>query len=513
MKSKQLTLLMAVLFFICVGVVPIFWMFLQSFISKGHFSFENYVLILGTRRSWLLLFNSLALSLLTASLSLVLGVALGIVLTKTDLPLKNVFTLFFASALIIPPYFFSLGWIYLLGKNAGLLSGFWGSLWIMVSTLTPLVLLMTKVYLHSVNPKLEEAARLQAGWSLVLRKISLPLIKRGIILAAILVFILTLGELGVPMLFRFNVFSVESFSRFSAFYDFNAATASAIPLSLIALFMMMIERSFFRKESYDSPRLISERQILMIPLKQYRLPWVLGVVLLLSFFVVLPLGSLMLKSLHLKTFMDTFSRAQDSLWRSILLAGLTSTVLTALGFFLGYLVQRKIFRFAFWVDSLTIFLFALPGTAIGIGLISLWNRPFTNFIYSSVLILLFGTIAQYAALASRLMVPTFSRIPVTMEEAAEMTGASWFRRVFKILIPLASKGMFATWLILFIFCLKDVGVGMMIHPPGYDTLPIRIFTLMSNSSEATISAMCMMLWGITWIPFLALTFFFGRRFS
>ncbi len=513
MKAKKLVFSAAFLLFFIIGIVPVVRMAFQSFIAEGHFSFENYALLFGTSRSWLLLGNSVILALASSVIVVLFGVPLGVLLTKTDLPLRNIFLILFMLPLIIPPYFLSLAWIYLLGGHARFLSGFGGSLLIMASSLMPLAILLTKVYLHTINPRLEETARLYAGWPFVLKEVSLPLIKRGIALAALLVFILTLGEFGVPTLFRFNVFSVESFSQFSAFYDFNAATAATTPLGIVALLVLALERWLFKKDSYDSPQLIPAKQMLVIPLKAYRPVLAIGVALILFILIVLPLGALFLTSFDIQVYSEVFSRAKDSLGRSILLASLASTLLTGLGFCLGYGIQRKVSRFSSLADGLTVFLFALPGTVIGIGLIGLWNRASTNFIYSSIVILLFGYVAQYTALASRLMVPVFSRIPVAMEEAAEIAGASWPYHVFRILIPLARKGLLATWLVLFIFCLKDVGVAMMVYPPGYDTLSIRIFTLMANSPEALIAAMCMMMFTVAVFPFLILAFFFRERFS
>jgi iron(III) transport system permease protein len=151
-----------------------------------------------------------------------------------------------------------------------------------------------------------------------------------------------------------------------------------------------------------------------------------------------------------------------------------------------------------------VFLFALPGAVIGIGLSGLWNRPGTNFIYASMGIIIFGYIAQYTALGERIMAATFSHVPHSMEESAQVVGAGWYRRLFIVLVPLARRGMISTWLICFIFCLRDVSITMMIYPPAHDTLPVRIFTLMANSPEDVISALCVIMIIITLLPLFGL---------
>jgi iron(III) transport system permease protein len=53
------------------------------------------------------------------------------------------------------------------------------------------------------------------------------------------------------------------------------------------------------------------------------------------------------------------------------------------------------------------------------------------------------------------------------------------------------------WTIGFIFCLRDLGASMLVYPPGEDTLPVRIFTLMANGAPSLISALCVMLVAVT----------------
>jgi iron(III) transport system permease protein len=54
---------------------------------------------------------------------------------------------------------------------------------------------------------------------------------------------------------------------------------------------------------------------------------------------------------------------------------------------------------------------------------------------------------------------------------------------------------------------------MIVYPPGHDTLPVRIYTLMANGSAATIAALCVMLITATVLPaalFLGFARFGGK---
>ena len=87
-----------------------------------------------------------------------------------------------------------------------------------------------------------------------------------------------------------------------------------------------------------------------------------------------------------------------------------------------------------------------------------------------------------------------------MEEAGTVTGASWFRVLGKILLPLQGYGLIATWLISFMFCIGELGTTILVYPPGHETLPIALFTLMANSPTEVVSALSVVIVAMTLFP-------------
>jgi iron(III) transport system permease protein len=258
MTSRRMVLSLAIVALLVGGLAPVLVMFVQSVSADGHLSLAAYRDLLSTGRQWTLLGNSLVLSALTAVMTVAVGVPMGVLLARTDLPLRQMWTALFTLPLLIPPYILAVAWSDLLSRNGPLsgaiglqgvaergfqwLFGLPGCVLVLFTAFLPLVMLLTMAYLRTVSPRLEEAARLVAGPWVMLRKISLSLIWPGILLAATLVFLLSLGEFGVPAFLRYQVFPVESFTQFSAFYNFGAATAATVPLALIALAVMGTEK-------------------------------------------------------------------------------------------------------------------------------------------------------------------------------------------------------------------------------------------------------------------------------
>src|SRR5258705_13885455 len=55
---------------------------------------------------------------------------------------------------------------------------------------------------------------------------------------------------------------------------------------------------------------------------------------------------------------------------------------------------------------------------------------------------------------------------------------------------------------------------MLVYPPGYDTLPVRIFTLMANGGPDLIAAACVLMIATTVLPLVAVALVMrtqGRR--
>jgi iron(III) transport system permease protein len=490
-------------------------MLIKSVVVDGHFSLASYGGLLTSAHQWTLMGHSITLSVLVTGLTVAVGMPLGLLLEKTDLPWRRFFTVLFVIPLLIPPYIIAVSWFDLMGQEgllahllgasvtsatAHFLSGLPGCVFVLFSIFLPIPMLLTILFLRSITPGLEEAGRMVSNWRGVIQGITIPLILPGVLLSAMLVFLLSFGEFSVPNFLRYDVFPLESFTQFSAFYNFKAATAAAVPLAAVTLILLLAEAAFLRERTYRLRPSPETEPLPPIALGRHR-KWLFASVATTGFImVIVPVVVLVIQSAGMDAYAEALNRAKDSLLRSLIYAVIGATCLTFLGFFTGYLIQTKALRFWRLVDSLTIFLFALPSTVIGIGLISLWNTPWTNVIYSTPAIIILGYLAKYTALTSRISATQLAQIPPSMEEAAQIAGAGWFRRMWLIVVPLARRSLLASWLVGYIFSLRDTGITMLVYPAGHETLPVRIFTLMANGSPELIAALCMVMIIATLLP-------------
>ena len=518
--QRRLTLLLVIFVVVVAGLLPLTAMLAKSLSVDGQWTLAVYArLFADPAQHWTPIGHSLTLAGLTAAGATLLGVPLGLLLGKTDLPLRRALAVLLSVPLVLPPYVLAVCWFNLLGSD-GMISriipasttqvlsawlfGLPGCVWVLVSAFMPVVMLLTLVYLRAVNPRLEEAGRLQAPWPPILREITLPMILPGILFGATLVFLLALGEVGVPMYLHYPVFPVETLTQFAAFYDFGAAAAAATPLLAIAVLVLGLERHYLRDKVYRLRPATPDRQMLRVPLGRWRGSALLATGTLAAAVVALPLLALLASSLSPYAYPEAWSKAADSLGRSLLFAALGATLLTVLGFFCGYLIHHRALRLWRAVDTLTLLLFTLPGTVVGVGLIALWNRPATGFLYASAAMVILAYLAQYMAITSRITLATLGNVPPSLEEAAQLAGAPWFARIRHVVLPVALPGVAAAWLIGFLFCLRDLGASMLVYPAGQETLPVRIYTLMANGAPSLVSALCVILVAATLMSLAAL---------
>jgi iron(III) transport system permease protein len=501
------------------ALLPVFAMIQRSLTPGGHFSFSAYTRLFFGAREWALLESSLGLALATAVVTGLLGLALSIFLARTDMPWRKALSFLFVLPLLLPPTILAYGWSALLerdsllGKICGasgnaLLFSPGGGVLVLAASFLPLILLFTMTSLLSANPRLEEAARLSARTPRILFAVTIPQAAPAFLTACLLVFCLALGEMGAPTFLRINVFAVESLAQFSAFYDFSSATAAAMPLLLVTLLAFWgfhILRSDRVAVLQPTPTSGGPVRIRLGHLR----PWLSLLVAFLWIAVAgLPLLALVFHSLDLSAFAEALTRGGASLGRSLLYASLAASVILFFGFLTGY--GRTTRTLGYWAEAIPLFLFALPGSVLGIGLISLWNRPATGTIYGSPMMLLLGLLAQYMVLGVWTTKATLAFIPRSMEEAAAIAGASWTARLTHITVPLSRKGLLAAWLLAFLFCLRDTGLALVVYPPGRETLPVRLFTLMANGRPALISALCILILLSAAVPFAVLALLFAK---
>jgi iron(III) transport system permease protein len=518
--------ILAVLLFFVIAVLPVGLMVADSLVSGGRLPLEQYGNLFADARQIGLFIRSLTIVAGAACLSLALGLPLAFLLARTDIAGKHVWQWLYLVPLCIPAYIHAITWIYLLGTKGvltrwvmgifGLQTPLWtvygvaGSIATLAFSYYPFVVLMTLCGLSNMDRRLEDAARLNHTNFQVLRKVTLPLVFPYIFSGAVFVFIFALFNYGVPALLRVQTYPIEIFAQFSAFYNEAGAVVRSLPLVIVALILVTIQRYVMGSRAYvtlDTGR----RQPCPMALGRFGKPALLYVGLVMLITVFLPVVVLIVQTGSFKSIAAALRTSSAAVITSTALSLAAATVTVILAYFMADLIESRRFKGRTALDYLTFVPFAFPATLLGIGLIYLWNRPYSEAVYTGSLILVIAYTARFVPFAVRALSSSSKQIAGSLKDAAWLCEKRWWKRAVKIDLPLAREGIAAGWIIAFVLCMSELGATLLVVPPGRGTLALKIYTLMHYGANKIVAALALILLAINLAVAAAAVLFFRRQ--
>jgi iron(III) transport system permease protein len=195
----------------------------------------------------------------------------------------------------------------------------------------------------------------------------------------------------------------------------------------------------------------------------------------------------------------------DAIVNSLLFAGVGATAVVGVAVWVGYAQARAGRAFRFAAQVLMVVLFAVPSTIVGVGLIGVWNRSGPlGAPYGTDVMFLLAYLARFVPVAVLVLAATAQAVSVSQEEAAAVSGAGWFRTMRRIVLPQMRLGITAAWVITFVLAFGELGVSILVAPPGEATLPIRIYTLIANAPSSQVAVLALLQSLVVFMPVAAL---------
>jgi iron(III) transport system permease protein len=461
-------------------------------------------------RQQALLWNTALLGIGTAALASCIGAPLGLALARVPIRGKALLRVALAVPVLLPPYIVALAWTYLGGSRGpiasvlgrDLLSEWTYSLPAAVLALSlvlyPLSMLATEAATRRIDGGLEEAALLFAPAGTILRRITIPLAAPGILAAALVIFVLSVSEFGVPGLLRVRVYTTEVFTAFAAFYDSMRAMSLAIPLLGLCLVVAVVAVALAGERLVAVQRAGAAQPML---LERWQRPAEATAISVVAIAVGIPLVVLLREASGAESPTAILEGSERAIANSLLFATIGATAVVGLAVWLGYARARARTRLGRVADTLFVVVFAVPSTIVGVGLIGLWNRPgFLGAVYGTDVMFVLGYLARFVPVAALLIAAATRFIPMSHEEAAAVSGAGWLSTMTRIVFPQIRLGVLAAWVIVFVLAFGELGTSVLIAPAGEATLPIRIYTIIANTPPWHVAALALLQTAVMLVP-------------
>jgi len=137
----------------------------------------------------------------------------------------------------------------------------------------------------------------------------------------------------------------------------------------------------------------------------------------------------------------------------------------------------------------------IPGIVFGLGfLILTMHTP----LQGSLGIILLAYIARFPPFAPGDAHTSFLAIDPDMEQAARAAGAGWKQRMAHIVLPLLRPSMLASWLLLLLIFIRELGTPMLLYGPGAAPISVAIAT---GESPGRLAALAVVQMGMLLVAF------------
>jgi iron(III) transport system permease protein len=500
-------------------------------LASPEFTLDQYKSVLSARGTFGLLRNTLIYS----AGSVLMGVAIACLIAwlteRTDMPYRISIRVLMFTWMTVPPLVIGFGWILLINPSNGALNVLLKKLFdIQSSPLTPFTMeamifinglavvptafVMISGLLRNMDPKLEDAAfALGVSRWTILRRITLPLLTPGIVSIGIFLTMATIQSFDLPLILGLTaqvpVLSTRIYTLSSAESGISnyglAAAYGTLFLVLAAVLMWIYFRTTQMSERYwvVSGKAFRPRRL---ALGRWRYPAVAGIAIYFAL-MLLPILILLWTSLfpfyRVPSFADLGQMSLGAYWRvldtSLVKRALVNTVelfvySATITVFLAGLVSWFSVRTKGWagkaLDLMSFSPMAIPPIVMGIAILVIYLR---TPLYGTIWVLVIGYVTVYLPFATRAISSGLSQIHKELEDAAYISGASWWTSLRRVIFPLLLQQIVNAWLWIATHAARDLSFPLLLMTTSNVVLASAIWLTWSYPDLSGASALSMIL--------------------
>ena len=508
---------------------PLSLLLKMAFSDGVHFTLENFAKFFSRKCYSITLLNSFKVSIAATIASVVVGVVLGYFMSVFKVRGAKLLRMCIVMATMSAPFVGAYAWIMLLGRNgvitnflSGLFGitmpdiyGFNGIMLVFVTQLFPLVFLYVQGAMSKMDASLMEASE-NLGCTGFKRffTVVLPLISPTVLAGALLVFVRAMSDFGTPMLIGegYRTFTVILYNEFVGEVSQNKGFASAIAIIAILITMVVyFSQNFVAKKqafSMNALHRIEKKQLhgfsnFIVHFITYV---VVGISILPQLYVVYTSflktsGQIYVAGYSLQSYQDMFSRLGRSIQNTIVIPAVSLLIVVFLAVLIAYVAVRRRNVLSGAVDVISMIPYVIPGTVIGIAMISAFNRE-PLVLTGGMFIMVVALVVRRLPYTIRSSVAILQQIPLYVEEAALSLGSSKPKAFFTVTLPMMSSGVLSGAILSWVTLISELSTAILLYTGKTQTLTVAIYTQIVRGNYGIASAMATVLTVMTLLSLL-----------
>lgn len=499
---------------------PLSLLLKMAFSDGIHFTLENFAKFFSRKYYSITLLNSFKVSIAATIASVAVGVVLGYFMSVFKIRGAKLLRMCIVMATMSAPFVGAYAWIMLLGRNGVIteslsrlfgitvpdIYGFNGILLVFVTQLFPLVFLYVQGAMSKMDASLLEASE-NLGCTGFKRffKVVLPLISPTVLAGALLVFVRAMSDFGTPMLIGegYRTFTVILYNEFVGEVSQNKGFASAIAIIAILITMVVYfsQNIVAKKQAFSMNALHRIEKKKLHGFSNFIVHFityvVVGISILPQLYVVYTSfqktsGQIYVDGYSLQSYQDMFSRLGRSIQNTIVIPAVSLLIVVLLAVLIAYVAVRRRNVLSGAVDVISMIPYVIPGTVIGIAMISAFNRE-PLVLTGSMLIMVVALVVRRLPYTIRSSVAILQQIPLYVEEAALSLGSSKPKAFFTVTLPMMSSGVLSGAILSWVTLISELSTAILLYTGKTQTLTVAIYTQIVRGNYGIASAMATVL--------------------
>lgn len=518
--SSYFVLGAAVVFVAIFLVYPLMRTVLLAFVPKGeavtfgNFGFQNFDKFWESSLYLRSLVNSLYISISVVLFTSLIGIPMGYLVARVDLPFKRLLLSLGILPIIMPAFVGAFSWIIVLGRQGAIrvllshlgielppIYGPFGIIFSMTMMYYPFTFLLTEGAFETANPTLEEsAATMGARLPRILRTIDLPLILPSIGAGTILVFIRAIDNFGIPAVIGGNTYVLPTliYFRVNGFWDLNSAAAISLIIVVITVFALWVQKYIISRREYEtisaSRSKISLHSHPLVKILAGIFCWGIIIISLLPQITLLVMSffstwnGLWPKGFTLGNYAQISQFLSGPIKNSLYLATTASLGAAIIGTLVAYIIQRRSVRGSALLDYAVMLPFILPGIVVAVALLTAFSSG-PLLIRGTFFIIFISYVIRRTPYVFRAVSAGLTQLDPSLEEASILSGATWFYTFKKVTFPLIFMTIASGTILTFATLLKELSTTILLYSAKTRTLPIAIYDSVNDGNFGLASAL------------------------
>lgn len=459
--------------------------------------------------------NSLFIAIVSTIICVLLSFVFAYGLTRTCMPGRGVFKLISQIPLLAPSLLPAISLVYLFGNQGiakGLMFGnsIYGPIGIIIGEVFwtfPHALIIMTTALSTSDARLYEAASaLKASNWRTFWTVTIPGARYGLISATFVVFTLVITDFGVPKVIggQYNVLATDIYKQVIGQQNFRMGAVVGLLLLLPALLSFAVDQWVQRRQSAAmssravpyTPKpdaLIDGAAFVVCTLISLAILIMISVAFFASIVTLWPYN--LTPSFKNYDFDNMDGGGWNSFYNSLIMAGWTAVIGTAIVFAGAYLVEKtKAFQSGRFVFQLLALLpLAIPGIVLGLGYIFFFNDPANpfKFIYGTMAILVLCTIGHFYSVAHLTAVTALKQLDQEIETVASSLRVPFYRTFLFVTLPVCLPAVLDIAMYMFVNALTTVSAVVFLYSPNTMLASIAVLNMDDAGDIAPAAAMAM----------------------